>query len=76
MEWLFEILLDILISADFVTLVVDVVVWIRGRNNRLERREARRSGLPPPPRDAWNKGVLWLTAVVVLLTGLIVWHLV
>jgi hypothetical protein len=74
MEWLLEVLAEILISADFFTLIADFIAWRRGERNRLERREARRAGLPPPPRDGWNKSVIWLTAIAVLLTGYIVWR--
>ncbi len=72
MEWLLEVLLDLLISADFFTLLADVYAWIKGRENRLERREARRMGRPVPPRDRWSKSVIWLTFIFVGLTAYIV----
>jgi hypothetical protein len=54
----------------------DVYSWNRGKENRIERREARKRGLPPPPRDKWNNWVIVLTVLFVVLTAsFVAWRL-
>lgn len=62
--------------ADLAAALADLYAWIRGRENRTERRIARQAGRPVPPRDRWNRRVLWLSLLVVTLTaGLLAWRL-
>jgi hypothetical protein len=76
MEIIFELLAELFMALDGMTLLADLYAWMKGKNNRIERREARRLGLPPPPRDKWNKWVIVLTVAFVLLTaGMVLWRL-
>lgn len=63
------LILELLIGiADALFTGADIVAWFKGRDNRRERREARRVGLPPPPRDRWNRRVIVFSIVAVALT--------
>lgn len=68
MEWLSILLEVVLTLVDVLAFAADVHAWIRGRPNRAERREARETGLPIPPRDRWNRRVIVLSGLVVILT--------
>lgn len=76
MEILGLIAEGLLFLLDALVVGGDVHAWFKGRENRVERREAKRAGLPPPPRDEWNRRVLWLTLAAVGLTaGLVAWRM-
>lgn len=76
MEFILEILAELFIALDGLTLVADFYAWVKGKDNRLERREARKLGRTPPPRDKWNRWVIGLSVAFVVLTmGLLVWKL-
>lgn len=76
MEFILEMLAELFIALDGLTLIADFYAWMKGRENRLERREARKLGRTPPPRDKWNRLMIVLTVGFVLLTaGLIGWRL-
>ncbi len=76
MEFILEILAELFFALDGLTLLADFYVWVKGKENRLERREARKLGRTPPPRDKWNRWVIGLSvAFVVLTTGLLAWKL-
>ena len=51
----------------------DIVCWVRGRPNRVERRDARKLGQERVPLDKWSIAFLVLTGIVVLSTILIFW---
>ena len=72
---LFLLILEGLVSVfDLLALAADVYSWIRGKDNRVERRNARREGLNVPPRDKWNRRVIVFSIVVIALTAtLVVW---
>jgi len=53
---------------------VDVVSWFKGSDNRIERRLARKAGVAVPPRDKWNRRVIGLTVIVVVLTALLLFR--
>ncbi len=61
--WLLDVLL---VGADFAA-------WIKGDENRRDRRKARRLGHEVPKRDKWNRNVLILSILVVVTTGMIVY---
>ena len=44
------------------------------RENRRERRRAKRQGEPRRPRSAWTWAFLILTPVAVVLTALVLWR--
>lgn len=55
-------------------MLADIYSWWKGKENRIERREARKKGEALPSRDKWNQRVIVLTlAVVILTTVLVVW---
>lgn len=60
---------------DVLTVGGDIHAWFKGRDNRRERREAKRAGLSPPPRDRWNRRVIVLSILAVFFTtaGLLLW---
>lgn len=72
-----ELIIDILIFLlDSGVITSDVISWLRGRENRRQRREARRYQLPVPPRDGWNRAVIPLTLLGAALTAVLVWRLI
>ena len=76
MEFLFLTFEALLGMIDLIALSIDVYSWFKGRKNRIDRRAARKTGLPIPPRDRWNRRVIILTIVVALLTAaLLIWTL-
>ncbi len=71
---IFAFIIEALVGLlDLACCVADLISWIQGKPNRVERRVARRGGEVPPPRDKWNRRVIWLTVGVVLFTGLFVY---
>ncbi len=77
LEGLWSVLELAVFLADLAVAVADLYSWIRGRANRHERRLARRSGQPVPPRDRWNRRVLWLSLLALTLTiALLAWRLI
>lgn len=76
MELLGLLLEFLLLLIDGSMAVLDVYAWLKGKENRHQRRAARRRGERPPPRDKWNRRVISLTLGVVVLTGVLVWRLV
>jgi hypothetical protein len=59
---------------DVIAMTVDVYSWFKGKENRVQRREARKAGVEIPPRDRWNRRVIILTTIVILSTvALLVW---
>ncbi|MDF1752322.1 MAG: hypothetical protein P1U89_06095 [Verrucomicrobiales bacterium] len=71
----FLIILEIaLYGLDAIGIGADIFSWFRGRDNRVERRSARRAGEEVPPRDKWNKLVIILSiTVAILTTALLIW---
>jgi hypothetical protein len=64
-----------LACLDLIMMIGDVIAWVRGRDNRVARREARRTGQPAVPLDFWNKAFWGMLAAVVLLSGVILYRL-
>jgi hypothetical protein len=63
------ILVDIF---DIVWIVTDVISWIKGKENRIERKTAKKAGSKPPKRNRWNKAFIICLILVIVFTGLIV----
>jgi hypothetical protein len=62
--------------VDILGVSADVYAWFKGKDNRIERREARKDGADVPVRDKWNRLVIALTVLACLLTlGLMAWKL-
>jgi hypothetical protein len=60
---------------DVLAFSADIFSWIKGRENRKQRRQARRFGGEIPSRDKWNRRVIVFTAIVIALTAaLILWR--
>jgi hypothetical protein len=57
--------------ADIFMFGADVHSWLKGKENRLERKEARVLDIAVPPRDRWNRRVIVLTLAVVALTAVL-----
>lgn len=64
----------LLVLIDALMATGDVYAWLKGKENRQQRRAARRRGEIPPPRDKWNRRVIPLTLGVVGLTSVLVWR--
>ena len=74
MELLGIMVEGILWILDVVFFTADVYSWIKGKDNRVERKDARKAGLEVPPRDRWNRRVVVLTMLTCTITvGLILW---
>lgn len=58
---------------DVILIAFDVVAWIKGKDNRRSRREAKRSGEAPPKRDLWSRLFIALGVVTLCLTVLLIW---
>jgi hypothetical protein len=63
------ILLDFL---NILSVIADVISWVKGQENRFERKAAKRSGDTPPKRNNWNKAFIIFLILVIILTGLMV----
>lgn len=62
--------------GDVIAMGADLYSWFKGKENRIERKEARRTGVEIPRRDRWNRRVITLSLVVAILTAaLLVWKL-
>lgn len=69
---LFLLIVEGLLSlVDVLALGVDVYSWFRGKDNRVERRMARKTGNDVPPRDKWNRRVIVCSLVVIVLTAVL-----
>ena len=76
MEGFLFIVEIVLYTLDAVGIGADIFSWIRGKDNRAERRMAKSAGRDIPPRDKWNRLVIVLTiAVLVLTVALVIWKL-
>lgn len=65
----------ILWALDLLVAAADVYSWIKGKPNRVERKEAKRAGQEPPPKDRWNRRVIVLTLSACILTlALVMWR--
>ncbi len=70
---LFATLLEALLCLiDGVAAIADIVAWVKGRDNRRIRKQARKDGSEPPPRDKWNRLWIVLTIVVAIATSLLI----
>ena len=73
LEVIFEIVLPIL---DALIASADIYSWFKGKENRVERREARKAGADLPPRDHWNRRVVILSVLVGAITlGVVLWKM-
>jgi hypothetical protein len=68
MELLAFIVEALLWLVDLFLMGADVYSWLKGKPNRVERKEAKQAGAKPPPRDKWNHRVIVLTIIACLLT--------
>ncbi len=68
MELIVAIFEGLLWFLDITIAAVDVYSWFKGRENRIERREARKAGEEAPPRDKCNQRVVVLTVSFCILT--------
>jgi len=74
MDLLLLIVEGVLWFLDVVLTGADVYSWLKGRENRKERRLARKHGVQVPPRDKWNRRAMLLTIVVCVITmALLIW---
>jgi hypothetical protein len=64
-----ELLLGLI---DLLLGLLDLGLWIKSRNNRRNRREAKRYYERIPPRNGWSWAFIITTAVVMILTGLLI----
>ena len=74
---LFEGIGWLLSVADFILTLINLFAWDKSRDNRKERKLARRNGIPPPRRNRWTWLSTLLTPIVVVLvlcTLLVVVH--
>lgn len=75
MDFFFLILEALVWVIDLTAMVADVYSWMRGKDNRLQRKLARQTGTSIPPRDRWNRRVIGLTITVVIATAaLVLWN--
>jgi hypothetical protein len=72
METLFLVVEAVLWLVEIVATGADVYSWIKGKQNRVLRKEARTAGAVVPPRDRWNRRVIGLTALVAVVTLLLI----
>jgi hypothetical protein len=68
LELIIAIIEGLLWLLDITFAAADVYAWFRGRENRIERREARRAGQEVPPRDKWNEQVVVFTVSFCILS--------
>ena len=58
---------------DVALIAFDAIAWIKGKNNRQRRREAKRNGEAPPKRDLWSRLFIVLAVLASCLTVLLIW---
>jgi uncharacterized membrane protein YidH (DUF202 family) len=61
-------LLDII---GLILAIGDSVAWLKGRNNRLERKDAKKRGAVPPVLNIWNRAFIILFIILIIITSLI-----
>jgi len=66
---------------DFLLLVIDIIStfydlgsYIKSRENRKERKEAKDLGQKPPAKNRWTIAFYILTPVVIIVTTYLVWR--
>lgn len=67
-EFIWGVVEGVIIFLDLAALAADVLAFFKSTDNRHERREAKRSGTPPPPRTGWTWVWQLLTPLVILIT--------
>ncbi|MBC8872140.1 MAG: hypothetical protein H8E44_22135 [Planctomycetes bacterium] len=60
-------------TFDVVLLAFDLFAWIKGKDNRRKRRDAKKSGEHPPKRDFWSRLFIVLGILTICLTALLIW---
>ena len=58
----------ILWILDMLFVSADIYSWLKGKPNRVERKDAKKAGDNPPPRDRWNRRVIGFTLAVCIIT--------
>lgn len=69
---LFELILGLLDILNFASWIADFIAWIRSKPSRIERKDAKRRGLPIPPRSGSHIAFIILTVSSVILTVLLI----
>jgi hypothetical protein len=59
-------------ALDVLCMGLEIYAWLRGRPNRVARKEAKAAGAEPPPRDNWNRRVILLSLAIGMLTLVLV----
>ncbi len=75
MEWIEAAIEFILWITDGGLMLIDLYSWMKGKENRIERRAAKKAGEPLPERDPWNRRVIFLSVTILFLTSYLVWGL-
>lgn len=76
MEVLLELTCCLLEFVDFAAIITEIVAWNRSKPNRQARKIAKTAGTDPPPRDTWFQILVFLTPIVITLTGIIIYKYV
>ncbi len=70
---LWEIVIDLLLGAlETSTLIGDIFCWIKGKDNRIERRAAKQNKIELPKRDKWNTWAILFALLLIPLTAYII----
>ena len=57
---------------DIVFMIADAIAWLKGKENRMERKAAKKTGNKPPKRNSWNRAFILFFILVIIFTALIV----
>jgi hypothetical protein len=73
---IFHALEGLLGFIDILSIFVDIYSWIKGTENRQERKAAKQQGLPTPKRDKWFWYVLVSSSTFVITSLLLLYKYV
>ncbi len=64
----------LLLILDVISTFYDVGSYIKSRENRKERKEAKDLGQKPPAKNRWTIALYILTPILIILTTYLIWR--
>lgn len=73
---LLELSCCLLEFIDVAAIISQGIAWSKSAPNRQARQLAKTTGAELPPRDGWFQFFVFLTPIVLTLTGIVIFRLV